>query len=209
MKRFVKWFCKLEIYTVILCSVAWVSIIAVTQKDDRFESWVGVLFLPIMLSVFQMVMESKMKNHEANIDVSILRFAPKKVVLWRDSTKPKTNKSSVIEVVNTGNVMIYSMYVCVTSYSGVKNMLYIGEDLPIGETMLLEVPERKRAIEKIEITYHLNTEGRTKCFGGTKTKSDDRIIFSQIKKYVKAKDTIDKKYEVVDFKPAEKFAWKK
>lgn len=187
MKRFVKWFCKLEIYTVILCSVAWVSIIAVTQKDDRFESWVGVLFLPIMLSVFQMVMESKMKNHEANIDVSILRFAPKKVVLWRDSTKPKTNKSSVIEVVNTGNVMIYSMYVCVTSYSGVKNMLYIGEDLPIGETMLLEVPERKRAIEKIEITYHLNTEGRQNVLVGRRQKATIELFFRKLRNMLRRK----------------------
>lgn len=215
MKRLVKWFCKREVSTIILGLMIYVFIAQVLAKvlfDDKLLGYlVSTLYFPIMLPILQSVLESKKKNNDANVDASILRHVNENAIVWRDNTKAKTNSkgTSIIEVVNNGDVMIYSMYICVVSYTGLKDMLYIGEALPVGDAILVGVPARKKEIERIEITYYLNTEGRTKCFCGTKTKTDERIVFSKIRKYDYAKDTIDKKYDVADFKEAEKFVWKK
>lgn len=173
--------------------------------DSVFGSVIFSMFSPLFTFVLQSVMTKKQENRNYNIEL-LMSDSTEKSIVWKNASDNATENVSYLEIVNTGQLSVYEIFLKVTKNDNSHIWLEITENLKTDTSVVIKVPYKRETIKEVTITCDLQTECRTKRYSGYQScGQDDKYIFSKIDRFDEEKYSIMYEDECKGFESLERF----
>lgn len=196
VRNLTKWIEKHEKFEIIFFILLILTIWHQTTDDSIMKVVLSTITLPLFICVLELIMKRVMSNNEFNVELYLASRTESEIV-WKLQDEGKHDNYAYINIDNTGDVNIYSLYLRVSDYKNVTNYYTIKEDLQKKTKIDARIPYEVKEIKEIAITCELPVEYRTKRFYGIKSGDDEKTIFGEIERISERRKaiTFDKEFE--------------
>lgn len=182
IKRIKKWIEKQEVFSSLLWLVMLLTLLNELIPSSIFQSAYRTLMIPAFIFLLKKILEKTVDNNEHNIDINLTDNCACEYV-WKIENSTKDKDSSYINIINVGNINVYSLFVKVVDYKNVVNYYIVKEDLPSREKIFIMVPYCIADVKEVIVSCKIPSEYRTKRFYGVKSGDSDNTIFGKMERY--------------------------